>query len=328
MSGNNNKNNINCAHCKKALPESGGFVSCHLCKKSFHYSPCSPLIESSWTSMSAKAKAEWKCLQCRNNNKPCAALVQVIEKVTRSRSRVDEDDILEINNKKYRSDNTHSNMHIVQSDVAEIKQMIAELSVNMQNNAGATAKLNNTIEILSNKITELVEEGHKKDQKIELLEDRLNGLEQQLLCNNVEIINAPTTKTALETAVDIARAANMTLTEYDIENAYRIKTNNKLIIRFKSIKTKRDIIKKCKELKLTTNKIYNNNNNTNVDKKIFMNDELTAYNRNLLWQAKNKAKDVNWEYVWIKDGRILAKKNESARPIYIRKSSDINSLNE
>ena len=136
------------------------------------------------------------------------------------------------------------------------------------------------------------------------------------------MVNAPTTKNAFETAVDIARAANITLTEYDIENAYRIKNNNKLIIKFKSNKLKRDIIKKCKELKLTCNKI--NNNNTNNDKKIFINDELTAYNRNLLWQTKNKAKDANWKYVWIKDGRILAKKNETARPFYIRKSSDIN----
>ena len=70
--------------------------------------------------MSAKAKAEWKCVQCKNT-KPCAALVQVMEKATRSRSRVDDDDTLEINNKKYRSDNSNSNMLIVQSDVSEIK---------------------------------------------------------------------------------------------------------------------------------------------------------------------------------------------------------------
>ena len=161
--------------------------------------------------------------------------------------------------------------------------MIAELSVNMKSNAGETAKLNDTIELLSKKITELVEEGQKKDKKIEKLEERINGLEQQVLCNNVEVVNAPTTKNAFETAVDIARAANIALTEYDIENAYRIKNNNKLIIKFKSNKLKRDIIKKCKELKLTCNKI--NNNNTNNDKKIFINDELTAYNRNLLNMA-------------------------------------------
>ena len=121
MSAINNKN-INCAQCKKALPESGGFAACNACKKAFHFSPCSSLTESSWTSMSARAKAEWKCIQCRNNNKPCAAFVNVMEKATRSRSRVDEDETNEINNKKYRSDNTNSNMQIVQSDVADIKK--------------------------------------------------------------------------------------------------------------------------------------------------------------------------------------------------------------
>ena len=81
-------------------------------------------------------------------------------------------------------------------------------------------------------------------------------------------------------------------------------------------------MKKCKEAKLTINKL--NGNDANVDKRIFINDELTALNRNLLWNAKIKAKEHNWKYVWIKDGRILAKKNDADRPIYIRKLSDVN----
>lgn len=80
-------------------------------------------------------------------------------------------------------------------------------------------------------------------------------------------------------------------------------------------------MKKCKEHKLTTTKITNEKGQ---DKKIFINDELTAYYRNLLWKTKTKAKECNWKYVRVKDGGILAKKNDTSRPIYIRKISDIN----
>ena len=68
-----------------------------------------------------------------------------------------------------------------------------------------------------------------------------------MLCNNVEVINAPATKTAFETAVDIAKSVNISITENYIQSAYRIKNNKKLIIKFASINTKINLMKKCKE---------------------------------------------------------------------------------
>ena len=47
-------------------------------------------------------------------------------------------------------------------------------------------------------------------------------------------------------------------------------------------------------------------------------------NRHLLWISKNKAKEQNWKYVWIKDGRILAKKDDGARVIQVAKEGDVN----
>lgn len=55
---------------------------------------------------------------------------------------------------------------------------------------------------------------------------------------------------------------------------------------------------------------------------IFANDHLTQYKRHLLWLTKNKAKEINWKFIWVKNGNILAKKNEISNLI-IRCISDI-----
>lgn len=73
--------------------------------------------------------------------------------------------------------------------------------------------------------------------------------------------------------------------------------------------------------------VTNNNNGRNEAKRVFVNDELTQLNRYLLWKTKNKAKELQWKFVWVKDGRIMAKKEETTRIFYIRNEPDIENLN-
>ena len=272
----------------------------------------------------------------KKNEKKClaqAGFSSNSEKQTRSRSKLD-DEIPETCPKKYIEDtlslaniktpvgNMQIDMSSMQSDIREIKTMFADLKGTMIAMSSETAEIKSTIDSLSDEKNKLVEDGISKDKKISAVEEKISELEQQMLGNNVEIVNAPTIKSSLETVIDIAAAVNMQIEKNEIESVYHTKNKKKLVVKFFSKNTKLSLMRKIRDIKPTTNKIYNDGSNAN--KRIFINDELTAFNRNLLWLAETRGKSSNWKYVWVKDGRILAKKNDDTRSIHIRRESDLN----
>lgn len=67
----------------------------------------------------------------------------------------------------------------------------------------------------------------------------------------------------------------------------------------------------------------NNINKNNTTNYIFINDQLTPHNRRMLWLAKTKASESKWDFVWVRNGNIIAKKTENSTPIIIYNASDI-----
>ncbi|KAG7297004.1 hypothetical protein JYU34_019928 [Plutella xylostella] len=59
--------------------------------------------------------------------------------------------------------------------------------------------------------------------------------------------------------------------------------------------------------------------------RIYVNEDLTRDIRNLLWKAKTELKGI-YQYVWVRHGRVQAKKDAEGRPIWIRSESDISEL--
>ena len=94
-----------------------------------------------------------------------------------------------------------------------------------------------------------------------------------------------------EIMAKIAKAWNVEIINFDINNAYRITKISKInIIEFTTLKRKME----------------------------FMN-KFTAYNRRLLWCAKTKARECDWKFVWIRSGSICVRKNI----VLIKNNADI-----
>ena len=60
--------------------------------------------------------------------------------------------------------------------------------------------------------------------------------------------------------------------------------------------------------------------------KLFANENLTHYRKNLLWSTKRAAKANNYNHFWTANGKILAKKNDTASVIAIQNESDVDKL--
>lgn len=60
--------------------------------------------------------------------------------------------------------------------------------------------------------------------------------------------------------------------------------------------------------------------------RMFLNENLTRANRELFWQARAKGKEKNYKFVWVKSGRIFARRSEGAPPVKILHASDLDKI--
>lgn len=77
--------------------------------------------------------------------------------------------------------------------------------------------------------------------------------------------------------------------------------------------------------KIPGRKLYLDCNNEHV---IYIKEYLTANRRRLLYKAKLFAKSNNYNYVWVRNGDILIKKDESSKVIHINSFTDFSSIEE
>lgn len=235
------------------------------------------------------------------------------------------------------------NANTQQSDIIEIKSDMKEIKSTMQQLAStlasshaelskqmteAMAKINNTLQTLTTQVNGLQEKDKERSQQISEMENRINKLEQQAINNNIEIKFVPEDERDPKSVIKtIAASVDVDLEEADVSKAYRIKRNKNIIIEFSSLSVKRKIMEKIKSHRIDANTVQHDTNKQN-NKFIYINDELTAHNRRALWMAKLKARESNWKFVWVRNGRIFARKNENSPTIIINNNADIENINE
>lgn len=54
-------------------------------------------------------------------------------------------------------------------------------------------------------------------------------------------------------------------------------------------------------------------------KQIYISEHLTLTNKHLYLQARNKAKTSEYQYSWVRDGKIFVRKNDVSPVIFIKK---------
>ncbi|XP_046807404.1 uncharacterized protein LOC111687197 [Lucilia cuprina] len=121
----------------------------------------------------------------------------------------------------------------------------------------------------------------------------------------------------------IGASINVEIKEGDISKAYRIKKqSNKIIVEFSTLCKKTEFMSKIDRHRIDANIINNNGTDSNGNKFIYINDQLSFNNRRLLWLAKTKAKEANWKFVWVRSGIICARIKDPNLERHSNKGSD------
>ncbi|CAI6363567.1 unnamed protein product [Macrosiphum euphorbiae] len=171
---------------------------------------------------------------------------------------------------------------------------------------------NDTLLTLSNRILELEKTLKEKYGIIQNLEIKINILEQNERASLVEISGVKNENNEnVETIVnDIAGIGEVDISLFDIENVYRNLSN-------RNLEAPQTVVEFSSKKKKGKNSLGNGEKLNSKDQQyILPNENLTAYNRKLLWETRSKAKELLYRYIWTRNGRIFCKKDTNKIRIF------------
>lgn len=159
------------------------------------------------------------------------------------------------------------------------------------------------------------------------LEERVQELEVREKEKNIEIhgLEMQNQENIISVVGDLAKKLNLNVN--DIEDAQRVgqtkldDTKPKVVlVALRSKSARNEWMLARKENKITNNTVYANGS----DKRIFINEDLPKYKRQLLWMVRNQLKPRGFQYIWVQDSNILVKKNSEEKKIFnIRSEKDL-----
>lgn len=158
------------------------------------------------------------------------------------------------------------------------------------------------------------------------MKQKIDDIEQLNIGNSVKIKGIP--KTTNENCTDIVQAISKKINlDVSIKSTFRIhstSTNtNILVVDFTSLDMKKDFIRKVKTMKINAKMI---SNSWPEYSRIYVNERLTKYRRNLFTKTRNACKEKNVKYVWTNNVEILIRKIDGGKIFRIKSDDDINNL--
>lgn len=291
-----------CVICNDDIFE-GDNINCSKCKAVLHFG-CAALRESAFRNMSKTAKQNWCCGKCKSNE---PSLKPLASKSTLTPVHID---TINVNNETI--NNLVKSVNFMSEKFDSFVKQLQELVTTINN--------------IKEENSSLKEENCKLKNEVALLDKRMNLFEQKAIENCVEFVGVPeiNNEDCIKTVESIASAVGVTIS---LSKAFRVNSkvsnrSRKIVAELLSIQNKKTMMDNVKKSKLT-GKVVNSNWN---DEKIYINDSLTQFNKNLFFKARAFARDKGYKFVWFRDSKIFIKKNENSKAFIIHDEYSLSKL--
>lgn len=204
---------------------------------------------------------------------------------------------------------------------------------------------NNILEQMKNKledkvfiIEKLEKENIELHSTVKELSSRLNSIEQHMRECNVEINGIPEHRNENLPNImqQLSKIVECPITNTDIQYVTRVAKLNKdskrpraVVLKLCSRETRDNILaavtkfnKAHKDDKLSSKHLGIGNKREAV----FVSEHLSPQNKHLHAATRQKAKEAEYKFVWVRDGRIFAKKKETSQAIHVRSIESLSLL--
>lgn len=309
-----------CNTCEGELPIDGTYIICRFCLYGYHHK-CVGITENTYQRMSQKKKKEWMCCECRKSvkstdNKSVDSTKEILDFTGINELKVI---ILELKAEvRASSSRTENELGRLSLFYDDIKNEISELQKSNKD--------------LLQEVKQLRESVTEKDKKIASLEEKIIQLEQYGRNKNIEIHGLKlhpdgNRKENLHDSLQkIADKLDIPFSLDGVEAVHRLPTRRKtdsppIIVQFSSRKMRDFWISKKRE-KLTNDMVLADGS----DKKVYINENLVTSIKDLLYKTKQKAGELQYKFVWVRNGKIFVKKSEDVFAIKINTEADLQKI--
>lgn len=169
-------------------------------------------------------------------------------------------------------------------------------------------------------------------KRLTMVELQLDKIEETSRSNILDIFGIPEKQS--ENVLEIVKKVcvsglGMSVNYSQILNCFRTKSNKKDVLSKRIMvfchnkELRDDIVKRGhdKKINLSVKTLGYSSN-----EKIYINDSLTTFKRNLLFKANEMKNSGKCKFVWVRDGNIMMRKVEGDRIVYIKTSSDLDKI--
>ncbi|CAK1547685.1 unnamed protein product [Leptosia nina] len=311
---------VKCIKCNKLITKNLPGLQCITCNKWTH-GKCANLTNEQLNVLFSTESADWKCRNCSGpKSKP--------KRLSFIMPDAEEDDISDS------EDQIKSGLkkNILNEIKIEIRDIIrTEMQSVMQFYIEKMDEYEHKFKTYENQIRDLTNSNKNTKLKYDALQQKINNMEQKLLCNQVEIhgIQEEENENILEICKNFCNIVKVP--HGSVIKAYRKKSRRNRsdkkatspIVVVLSDEDKRDNwMKASKKISITSKDL-----GLQGDGKIRNFEALTPTNSFLLWKAKSSLHETGLcKYVWCKKGVIRVKREEGDRTFIVRSEEDIEKI--
>lgn len=304
-----------CASCEVQHTEG---PICSACRQHYDFQ-CSGITEAGFRKLGDR-KNTWRCLKCKSGASPSPS-------ASSSQSQVNQLDLIQEQLNKITFQLTP--LASLVEDVKVIKSELTDVKESLDMAHKLISGFSDKIKNLDLKIINLEKAANEVPalrSEVERLSQELQDRDQRDRANNIEIRGIPQGKSENlhEIVQRIGNFYDFPVKKEDINYTARIptrfpKAEKPIIVSFHSRYTKENYVaasRRKKQNKLTDLGYAAAGN-------FYVNDHLTQYNKNLLSKAKTLAKEKNFQYIWVKHCKIMARRSDTTPIFFIKTEKDL-----
>jgi hypothetical protein len=314
---------MSCGVCRKSIRSEGlSIINCRKCKITFH-AKCVNLKEEDIIKFSKETDKPWICNSCLKDSERSTSADSPTEKpVEISLASI----MQRLNEMEERSNTSYKNLEnelgksieFCHGDVASVLKKIEEQDKKLS--------------VYLNKIDEQDKEISTLKNLNDKLQRQLCDLEQYSRSNCVEIHGIPAEKNEDVTSIvsSIGNALGHPINEQQIDNCHRLPAMRDsgrppgIIVKFVRRFDKEALLKK-RRIKRDFSTQHLGLQSVSP---IYINESLCPERRRLLALARKAKGEKNYKFLWVRNGRILARRAEGLPVIVMETMQDLNKMTQ
>lgn len=309
-----------CLKCNEAV---GHGPVCSVCGSKFHFG-CSGVSERGFERLGTNKK-NWLCASCRDNatsitSEPAQSHNMEVDCVP-GNSEVLQLILAKISNLEVKFSSfqsLQSDLKQVAKDISDLKSSfeskMEEITTKVSNIEDRVSSLESTKSVISNLkviVNELVEKNAHNEQWVRRSNLQINGVPQKAGENLIDLLKTLAKVSGFP--FDVKSDLDF-VTRVAVMNNADNKKPKPIIVKMQSRYKKDDFLASIRKLKEIKTSDLGFSGDTG---RIYVNDHLSSRNKILLQKAKQRAKEKEYKYCWVRNCTIMVRRNDSSPVLHI-----------